>query len=457
MPRSQWTIEDRTRVAMASGFQPGKIYEVVYTAQDPAMVGLGPTAVRDFISFLKYGGGDDVTILGDHSRYIKRAYGFGVSQSGRFLRTFLYYGFNSDEKARKVFDGLLAHVAGAGRGSFNHRFAQPSRDGHPFFNTLYPTDIFPFTDLAETDPETGSRTASLRMTRRAAAHAEDLLHATRLTNTTGASASLIHTTPDGKQDAPIPDTTRIYFFAGGQHGPAAFPPAQTGHAEHGESQPVHLVDARAAGGHEQLGARTARSRPHRSIRALAPTTWFRLARCSSRRFPGVAFPTRIQQAWHVDYGPQFRTAGIVTIEPPKLGSPFPMRVPQVDADGNDTSGVRMPDIAVPLATYTGWNLRAPAIGAPDELYSMVGSWIPFARNKADRERSGDPRRSMEERYANRAEYLQKVGAAARSLADRGYLLDRDVAPLVEHAGREWDYVTGTASLEAGGRGTRARE
>ena len=139
---------------MPAGFEPGKIYELVYTSKDPPIVGLGPAAVRDLISFLKYGIEAD-TILGDHHDFIKRAYGFGVSQSGRFLRTFVYYGFNSDEQGRRVFDGLMVHVAGAGRGSFNHRFAQPSRDGHPFLNTFYPTDIFPFTDLAETDAETG--------------------------------------------------------------------------------------------------------------------------------------------------------------------------------------------------------------------------------------------------------------------------------------------------------------
>src|SRR5262245_4078708 len=161
VPRDQWSfgrseegrkVADSTRVYLNAKFEPGKIYEVVYTAQNPPVVGLGPAAIRDVISMLKYKSADAWSIP---ASAITRALAFGVSQSGRFLRTYLYYGFNRDESNRKVFDGVIAHVAGAGRGSFNHRFAQPSRDGHPYLNFFYPTDIFPFTDLPERDPETG--------------------------------------------------------------------------------------------------------------------------------------------------------------------------------------------------------------------------------------------------------------------------------------------------------------
>ena len=148
IPRDQWQFtEDGKSVRMAAGFEPKKIYEVVYRAQDPPVVGVGPAAVRDTISKLKYSGAAE---LGLPPGAIKRAIAFGISQSGRFLRTYLYYGFNEDESHRKVFDGVMAHVAGGGRGSFNHRFAQPSRDGHPYLNFFYPTDIFPFTDAEQT-------------------------------------------------------------------------------------------------------------------------------------------------------------------------------------------------------------------------------------------------------------------------------------------------------------------
>src|SRR6185312_5362201 len=137
---------------MPSGFEPGMLYEFVYEGKDPVVAGTGLAAVRDWISYLKYGGTE--TPLADGSRWVRRAIGFGISQSGRFLREFLYDGFNSDEKGRAVFDGVWADVAGAGRGSFNFRYAQPSRDGWSYLNVFYPTDVFPFTDAEETDPVT---------------------------------------------------------------------------------------------------------------------------------------------------------------------------------------------------------------------------------------------------------------------------------------------------------------
>jgi hypothetical protein len=435
--RAAWHLEDGTHIVMPAGFEPGKIYELVYTAQDPAIVGLGPAAVRDLISFFKYGISAD-TILGDHHDFIKHAYGFGVSQSGRFLRTFVYYGFNRDERGRPVFDGLMVHVAGAGRGSFNHRFAQPSRDGHPFLNTFYPTDIFPFTDLPETDDATGITDGLLT-------HAVPPTAVPKIfyTNTSyeyyGRSASLIHTTIDGRGDAPLAPATRIYFLAGCQHGPSPFPPER--HETQNLVNPNNYrwtlrallvaLDHWVADGQEPPPSRY----PKIADGTLAP-----LSAVAFPKLPGVQFPARIQQAWHVDYGEEFRTAGIVSLEPPKIGAAFPMRLPQVDADGNDTAGIRMPATAVPLATYTGWNLRSSEIGAPDELYSMAGSFLPFARTKAERLKSGDPRLSIAERYASKEVYLEKVQAAATGLVKEHYLLERDVPLVVQRASAEWDFV-----------------
>jgi hypothetical protein len=436
--RDAWHIEGGTHIAMPAGFETGKIYELVYTSKDPPIVGLGPAAVRDLISFFKYGIAAD-TILGDHHDFIKRAYGFGISQSGRFLRTFVYYGFNQDEQGRRVFDGLMAHVAGAGRGSFNHRFAQPSRDGHPFLNTFYPTDIFPFTDLAETDAETGITDGLLT-------HATPPAAVPKIfyTNTSyeyyGRSASLIHTTLDGAKDAPLAPNTRIYFLAGCQHGPSPFPPDR-GEAQNLANPNNYRWTLRALlvalNGWVAEGLEPPPSRYPK----IADGSLAQLGAVAFPKLPGVQFPTRIQQAWHVDYGEEFRSAGIVTIEPPKVGSAFGMRLPQVDADGNDTAGIRMPATAVPLATYTGWNLRSAAIGAPDELYSMAGSFVPFARTRAERMKTGDPRLSVEERYASKQAYLDKVEAAAHDLVQARYLLERDVAPVVARASAEWDFVT----------------
>lgn len=439
VPRGAWRMVDRTVIEMPAGFEPGRIYELVYTARDPAVAGLGPAAVRDIVAFLKYGG-NNVTMLGEHRRYIKRAYGFGVSQSGRFLRTFLYHGFNRDEKGRKVFDGVLAHVAGGGRGSFNHRFAQPSRDGHPFFNLFYPTDIFPFTDLEETDPETGLKDGILTHATPPEARPK-IFYTNSSYEYYGRAAALTHTTPDGARDFAIPGDTRIYLFAGGQHGPASFPPARGGTGNPLNPNP-YTWSMRALLGAMDAWVRDGTAPPPSQYPRIAQRTLVPLDAVRFPKIPGVAFPTRIQTAWRVDYGPRFSEEGIVSLEPPAVGKPFALRVPQVDEDGNETAGVRMPQIEAPLATYTGWNLRAPEIGAPLELFSMAGSFLPFPRTRAEREKTGDPRLSVEERYATRAEYLERFTAAARRLADRGYLLDRDVGSLAERAGEEWDYVTG---------------
>jgi hypothetical protein len=435
--RDRWRIEDGTYVVMPSGFEPGRIYEVVYEAKDPVVVGLGPAAVRDLMSFLKYGG-NAVTVLGDHRRYIKQAYGFGVSQSGRFLRTFLYYGFNADERGRRVFDGIMSHVAGGGRGSFNHRFAQPSRDAHPFMNLFYPTDIFPFTDAVQSDPETGLSDGLLVRAEKAGV-APKIFYTNSSYEYYGRAASLIHTTLDGSGDVPPGENTRIYLFAGSQHGPAGFPPVK-GNTRHLPNFNDFRWPMRALLLRLHAWAKEGKEPPASRYPTVEAGTLAPLDEVRFPKIPGVAFPTRMHKAYRVDYGPEFRSAGIVSLEPPKVGKPFGMRVPQVDADGNETAGIRMPGIQVPLGTFTGWNLRVEKIGAPDELYSMVGSWIPFARTAAERQKRGDPRLSTEERYKGRGEYLEKVEAAARALAGEGYLLEGDVGMIVERAGKEWGLV-----------------
>ncbi len=448
IPRDKWDFtRDGTAIRMAEGFKPGKIYEVVYRSKDPALVGLGPAAVRDLVSFFKYGTpGGGITLLGDQRRYIKRAIGFGVSQSGRFLRTFLYYGFNRDEQNRRVFDGVWAHVAGGGRGSFNHRFAQPSRDAHPHMNFFYPTDIFPFTDLEQTDPDTGLTEGILSR-----AAKDGVVPKIFYTNSSyeywGRACSLIHTTLDGGADAPLAPNTRIYLLAGTQHGPGAFPPARG--ATVNLSNPNDYRWAMRA----LLVALTNwvtedKAPPPSRFPRLAEGELVPLTAVQFPKIPGLKFPARMHTAYRVDYGPEFRRKGIVTMEPPKIGKPFGMRVPQVDADGNEIAGIRLPVVECPLGAFTGWNLRHPSIGAPDELYDMVGSYLPFPRTRAERQSSGDPRPSVEERYAGREDYLKRLRAAAEKLAADGFVLKSDIWKIVEAGAAQWDFVMGAEAAKA---------
>jgi hypothetical protein len=423
--RAAWHIEDRETVVLDKGFEPGLLYELVYTAEDPPVAGLGMAAVRDLASYMKAEGG------------VKRAIGFGISQSGRFLRNFLYCGFNRDERERRVFDGIWVNVAGGGIGSFNIRFAQPGRVSGAHSNTLYPVDLFPFTDLEETDPVTGTRDGLLTHALRPQERPK-MFHTFSSHEYYGRSAGLIHIAPDGKSDAPPPRDSRIYFFAGGTHGPAAFPPHANGTQNAPNPNPytrcfraiLTAMNAWVTSGTEPPGS---------VYPKIASGEFVPLGQVKFPRISGISFPGHIQLARREDFGPEFRSKGIVTVEPPATGPAFPALVPQVDADGNDLGGIRMPEIAVPLATYTGWNLRAAATGAPGELASLQGSWIPLPRTKAEREKAGDPRLSIEERYAGREEYLQKFEAAARALVTAGFLLQSDVPSLLARGAAEWDY------------------
>jgi hypothetical protein len=427
VPRSQWQLEeDRTHIYMESGFLPGKIYEVTYQSEDPALAGLGPAGIRDFIAHLKQKQG------------YKNAIAIGSSQSGRFLRKFIYDGFNADEQGQRVFDGVWAHVSGGGRGSFNHRFAQPSRDARPFFNFLYPTDIFPFTLQTQTDPETGL-TDGLLIRAEKAGVVPKMFFTNSSYEYYGRAASLIHTTVDGKKDLPPPDNARMYLIAGAQHGPGQFPPRRNGTQNLANANDFRWT-MRALLVAMNRWVTDGVTPPPSQVPTIARDNLVPLGAMQFPKIPGVALPTRMHKAFRTDYGPEFRSKGIVAVDPPKLGSAFPMFVPQVDIDGNETSGIRLPVIQVPLGSYAGWNLRDPKIGAGDELYSMVGSYIPFPRTKAERESKADPRKSIQERYSSRDEYLQKITEAARTLAKERYVLERDVPKIVEKSRAQWDYM-----------------
>jgi hypothetical protein len=414
--RDKWTFSDATHVHMADGFEPGKIYEVIYKAKDPVLVGLGSAAVRDTVSYLKYGGAE--TLLADEHNQIKRTLGFGNSQSGRFLRTFLYDGFNQDEKNRRVFDGVWAHVAGAGRGAFNARFGQPSRDGHPFFNILYPVDLPPFTD------NDGLLAKAVQ-----ANVVPKIFYSNGSYEYWGRAASLIHTSADGKGDAALAKDTRIYFFPGSQHTPGSIPPRRLD-AQNPANTNDYRTAMRALLTAMQVWLKDGQDPPASQYPLIAKDQLVTTGAFAFPKIVDLTIPRHPREVYRLDF----------SAEPPSIGAAFPALVPQVNLDGNETAGIQMPEIQVPLASYTGWNLRSKRIGAPDQLYSMVGSWIPFPVNQAERENRKDPRLSIEERYRNKREFLEQITAAAQKLEKQGFLLDRDIVKLRDRAAEEWDYV-----------------
>ncbi|HEV2961832.1 MAG TPA: alpha/beta hydrolase domain-containing protein [Candidatus Angelobacter sp.] len=447
IPRNQWSfghqvdgklVDDPHYIHLNSGFFPGKIYEIVYTSKDPVVAGVGLAAVRDFLSYLKY---DPQAVASAH-----RVYAVGTSQSGRYLRHFLYQDFNIDEQDRQVVDGVIAHVAGAGRGSFNHRFAQPSRDAQPVSSIFFPTDLFPFTDLPEKDPETGETAGLLDAVIRS--HTAPKIF---YTNTSyeywGRCAALIHTAPDGRADARLPENVRIYFLAGLQHFSAIFPPqkASQGNPD-ATAQQRHNPNPirwywRALITDMDEWVKNNVQPPGSTYPKVADGTLVPFNKWKFPAISGVNKPHELNLAYHLDFGPQWKQ-GIVSYEPPKVGKAFTVLVPQTDADGNDLGGVRLPELQVPLATYTGWNLRDPSIGAPDERLSFLGSFIPLAKTAEERKKTGDPRISIAERYASRDQYLTKYEEAAKKLVQQRFFLEADLPEIRRRGQQEWDEVVG---------------
>jgi hypothetical protein len=436
IPRDQWDFTgDGRSVHMAAGFEPKKIYEVVYKSQDPPVAGLGSAAFRDAVSYLKYSSAPELSVA---PGAIKRVVAYGASQSARFLRTFLYDGFNEDESHRKVLDGVMAERAASARGSFNVRFAQPSRDGDPWANFLYPVNIFPFTDAEQQDPETGRRDGLLTHGMK-----QQFWPKIMYTNSSyeywGRIGSLFHTTIDGKEDVSLMPNVRAYTFAGAQHGPAAWPPPRTIGQQ--MSNPLEYRWAM-----RQLLLSMNRwivdgtEPPPSAVPRIGDRTLVSRDKLTFPAIPSVVVPAAPQKAWRTDYGPDFAAKGVASQEPPRLGAQFPILVPQVDADGNDLAGIRMPELSVPVATFTGWNLYNERSGPTNVMATTTGSFIPLARTRADRERTHDPRPSIEERYKSREEYLNQVSSAATQLASKGYLIKEDIPRIVEQAGTRWDWI-----------------
>jgi len=443
VPRSEWqfartaegklTPSDRF-IHLNGGFHAGKIYEYVYVVENPVVAGLGFAAFRDFASYAKH--------ATDAITPVQRVYGEGISQNGRFLRNLLYDGFNTDEDGKIALNGVLAHVAGAGRGDFNYRFAQPSRDAQPTSSILFPTDIFPFTDQPEKDPPSGETAGLLDR-----AAVDKVVPKIFFSNTSyeywGRAAALTHITPDGKLDAMLSGNVRIYHFTGLQHFPGPWPPAK-GHGdlmgqEPQSPLPIHYF-WRAMIANMDAWVRNNTLPPPSSYPKIADGTLVPLERYAFPAIPGTKAAHEANTGYRLDFGPNWQ-AGILSVQPPKILETFPVLVPQVDADGNERDGVRLPEVSVPLATYASWDLRDPSIGAPDERVSFECSYIAFPKTAADRLRTSDPRKSVEERYRGKEDYMMQFTKATEELVKQRWILPEDRESVLHHGEQEWAEAT----------------
>jgi Alpha/beta hydrolase domain len=432
IPTEGWEFVDNRSIRLlplGTNFAPIKIYEIWYEATGSTVMGAGFSATRDLVAFLRYeradrhrtpnpmiadGAGGDLPL-------VEHALAFGVSQAGRFLRHFLELGMNDDGHGRRVFDGVLTHVAGAGKVFANHSFAMPGRTATQHEDRLYPENWFPFGNAVTTDPFSGVSAAILE------GRPTDplMIEVNTATEYWQKGASLVHTDPTGRHDVEMPSTARAFMIAGTQHG---------GGPETDPS-PGSCVNPR---------------NPHSAspaLRALLVTLedWVKTGTAPPpSRVPSVVTGTAVDAETVVmPAAPGFARAPganrigplVDWVDPPaRTDNFYGTRVSAVDADGNEVAGVRLPPIAVPLGTYTGWNVYR---AQPCELCDRDGSLIAFARTKQNREASGDPRPSLEERYGSREAYVARVEAAAGALVADRLLLPADAAAYVK-AARECD-------------------
>lgn len=422
VPRDQWSLEDN-RIHLEGGFKAGTTYEVFYLAEAPPIGGLGYAAIRDAVAWLKH----------DWSSFaqVEHAYAFGSSQCGRFLRDMVYLGFNTDEQGRQALDGMIAHVAGSGRLVLNQRWSTPRGVAG------YYTSSYPFADTAHPDPVSGHSEGILENPR--VTHPPKIFYTNMAAEYWGAGrvAALTHTTPDGNQDIDLPENVRSYFFACTSHGPSSFPPSP----QMGSSLQGNPINAKAAihelrqAMHRWIAEDTA---PPASVHPThADGTLVPIADVRFPNVPGYASPNQ------VNAGPRVRNPQLP--DGAGEGADLPLMVPKPDADGNDLGGIRMPDVAVPLATATGWVFRPEAYGSPEDFYILRGAWVPLAVTKAQREANDDPRLSLEERYTSKEDFMTQVEAAVKALIEQGFLAETDLDSQVAQAGERWDWIVENAA------------
>jgi hypothetical protein len=467
VPSNEWAFADctqvpfpgvpsTTQICLRNGFDPNFIYELIYTAKNPIVLGLGFAATRDLVSFFRHATHDDKgtrnpLAIERRRTGIRHAIMMGSSQSGRYVRTFLHLGFNADENGRIVFEGALPHVAAA-RIPLNVRFGAPGRIYLQHEDHLFPASEAPFTYSPVRDPHTG-RTDGILVRCEKTATCPKIVHAISSLEYWQGRQSLDQTDPLGARDVRLPKNVRMYLISSTQHSSAAPSPGTL------PDRSICRWAPNPAPQSETMRAlwvaldawvnRDVRAPPSK-IPTIRDGTLVRpdAATFGFSTIPATTyvpnFPTEpadfngIHNAITLlEFGPDFdaqNESGKITLNPPKVvaGKDYAVLVPTVDSDGNDIAGVRSTAIHASLGTYAGWSRRRPGFAA-DELCGPIGLYIPFARSQAERRSAGDPRRSLEERYGDHLGYVSAVRVAAHRLVTERLLLREDAQRLIQEA------------------------
>ena len=420
-----------TQVCLKGGFDTNHVYQLIYTAKDPKVLGLGFAASRDLVVFLHHAETDDAGHANPLAGAVRWTLAHGTSQSGRFLRSFLHLGFNADASGRRVFDGMNVHVASARLG-LNERFGQPGTDSLEHEDHLAPMQDAPFGWGVRRDAPTG--VADGILARCQATRTCPEIFQTLSSNEYWNQRMSLDTTDGAERDATIPPNVHIYHFASTQHAPGL----PTGSCRR-PGNPNRYNDAlRALLLHLQVLVAHGTAPPESRYPRIADGTLVKPDQGASGfpDIPGAAY-TGLVNNLPLEYrGPDFdadQESGILQEPPqPRGAPPYIVRVPKVDRDGNEVDGIRSAGLQAPLGTYTGWNFRKPGF-AEGELCYLAGSFIPFARTRAERAAAHDSRPSLQERYGDHAGYVAAVERAAAEQRANGFLLPDDAQRLVDQA------------------------
>lgn len=457
IPNAQWSFGNcpdggaaqvnDTQVCLPDGFKVGKLYELIYRAKDPLVMGLGYAAVRDVGTFLRNEPKDDKGTANPVYRKDMRAIVMGASQSGRFIRSYLHLGFNKGEKGEQVYDGALPHIGG-GLMPLNIRFGQPGRAWGQQVDHLYPAYEFPFSYARQTDPLTGRRQGLLDRCN-ATNTCPKIFHTATALEIWEGRQSLGLTDPLGTRDVKDPPNVRTFILASTQHGAAGLPLPTAepfGFCQQQANPNPHTYSMRALLTALTGWVKDGAAPPDSIVPRIADKT---LVAVDQVRFPyipanaygnvkrpAVRFIGQTNPLHPLDFGPQFQAgeqSGVITREPPIPSTKtYGVLVTQADADGNDLGGVRSLFQRVPIGTYTPWNLfRKDRF--EDGFCNFSGSFIPFARTKQERLDTGDPRLSIEERYPTKDAYVEAVTSEAAALLAQRTLLKEDADRLIEQA------------------------
>jgi hypothetical protein len=438
IPRSQWAFADcsatnpfpgtpsTTRVCLQGGFDTNHIYELVYTGRDPKVMGIGLAATRDLVAFLRRNSGPANPLAGA----VQSTIGFGISQSGRFLRTFIGLGFNQDENGARVFDGLDPDIASY-RISLNIRFAQPTR----LAGTQHTEKQFPGQDAPTTWGDAHDRFAHVDgglLDRCRRSHTcPKIFNTVSSTEYWQAGMSFTTADADADEDLEIPENVRIYHFASAQHGGSqpAVAATQNPICEQLGNLNSYTYNFRALFLALRHWVVDGESPPHSRYPTLRRRTLVPAHRVRFPSIPGVTFAGGFNSRQVLDRGHGFdaKDESGVMDEPPAVRFTYRELLPQVDVDGNEVDGVRSTQVRVPLGTYSGWNTRKVNFGNPD-LCDLSGQYVSFAVHQVDRK--GDPRRSVEERYGSKAGYMARVHEAVEDQVEEGLLLPDDAATII---------------------------